>query len=47
MASKIARLIEAPELVIKLARSGQATANELFDFQRMIDDLEAFVGQLI
>jgi glycosyltransferase involved in cell wall biosynthesis len=47
MASKIARLIEAPELVIKLARSGQATANELFDFRRMIDDLEAFVGQLI
>jgi hypothetical protein len=32
--------------VNQLALSGQKTANELFDFSRFVDDLEAFVTDL-
>lgn len=47
MAQQMARLIREPDLVIQLAQSGQATAIELFDFSRMLDELEAFVAQLL
>ena len=47
LARQLGRLVEDPALIRALASEGVKTAGELFDFERMVDDLEGFVGRLL
>lgn len=46
LAAQLARLACEPELVVRIAAAGQATALAHFDFNRMADEVEAFVKEL-
>ncbi len=47
LARQMERLLTEPGLMHRLGRAGVATAEMLFGFERMVDDLEAFVGELL
>lgn len=47
LAAQLARLICEPGLVARIAAAGQATALAHFDFNRMADEVEAFITELI
>lgn len=46
LARRLEKLVTHPELIRVLARNGRSTAEELFDFDRMVDSLESFVCEL-
>jgi glycosyltransferase involved in cell wall biosynthesis len=46
MARQLKRLLQEPGMVARLAGEGRRMAEELFDFRRMVGDLEVFVGGL-
>jgi len=47
LAAQIERLLQEPGLVDRIATGGQETALAHFDFNRMADEVEAFVRELI
>jgi glycosyltransferase involved in cell wall biosynthesis len=47
LARQLERLMNEPDLIEHLGRSGAKTAESLFDFERMVADLETFVSRLL
>lgn len=47
LANQIKRLIESPELRMKLARSGKESVVERFDMQRMTGEIESYLQNLL
>ena len=47
LAGQLARLLDEPSLIAELAQNGVATAETRFSFERMVDELESFVAELL
>lgn len=47
LATQVARLIESPSLLERLAEAGRQTATEKFDVSRMTDEIEAYLSTIV